>query len=260
VRAYVELARAGWRRYATYRLATLAGAFTNTVFGFLRVAVLVAALGTAGEIAGWDTADAVTYTWLGQGLIAVIAIWNWNDIALRVQTGDIATDLQRPVDFQLQWLATDYGRAAYQFVARAIPPFLVGAAVYHVRLPVHPATWLVFALSVVLAVTVSFAIRYLVNLSAFWLLDWRGANALAIVLVSVLSGFLVPVSFFPDWAADIITVLPWAGVVQAPVDIFLERPDAAWWLLHQVVWSIVLLAVGRVVLTAATSKLVVQGG
>jgi ABC-2 type transport system permease protein len=260
VRAYVELARAGWRRFATYRLATAAGAFTNTVFGFLRVAVLIAALDTVGTIAGWDTIDAVTYTWLGQGLIAVIAIWNWNDIALRVQTGDIATDLQRPVDFQLQWLAIDYGRAGYQFVARAIPPFLVGALVYDVRLPEHASTWGMFAVSIVLAVTVSFAIRFLVNISAFWLLDWRGANALAIVLVSVLSGFLVPISFFPDWAANIIRVLPWAGVVQAPVDIFLERPYAAWWLVHQVVWSLVLLAIGRSVFAAGTRRLVVQGG
>ena len=75
----------------------------------------------------------------------VVHMWNWNDIALRVQSGDIATDLQRPVDFQGQWLATDYGRAAYQFFARGLPPFFIGSLVYDLRLPVHATTWLLFA-------------------------------------------------------------------------------------------------------------------
>jgi ABC-2 type transport system permease protein len=260
MRAYVELARAGWRRYATYRLATVAGVFTNTIFGFLRVAVLIAALGTVGQIAGWDTADAVTYTWIGQGLIAVVAIWNWNDIALRVQTGDIATDLQRPVDFQLQWLATDYGRAAYQFFARGVPPFLIGSLVYEVRMPEHASTWLLFLVSIVLAVTVSYALRFIVNVSAFWLLDWRGMNTLSIVLTSALSGFLVPIAFFPAWAVPLLENLPWASVIQAPIDVFLERPGADAWFWRQLAWSFVLLALGRAMFAAGARRLVVQGG
>jgi ABC-2 type transport system permease protein len=260
VRAYVELARAGWRRYATYRLATLAGVFTNTVFGFLRAAVLVAALREVGTIAGWDTADALTYTWLTQGLIMVVAIWNWNDIAMRVQTGDIATDLQRPIDFQAQWLATDYGRAAYQLFARGLPPFVIGALVYDLRLPTHASTWLLFLVSLALAVAVSFAIRFIVNVSAFWLLDWRGANALSVVLSSALSGFIVPIAFFPAWAARLLENLPWAAFIQGPIDVFLEKPDAGVWFVRQLVWTVALLALGRALFTLATRRLVVQGG
>jgi len=36
---YPQLVRAGYRRYATYRQATLAGLTTNVVFGLLRAAV-----------------------------------------------------------------------------------------------------------------------------------------------------------------------------------------------------------------------------
>jgi ABC-2 type transport system permease protein len=260
VRAYVELARAGWRRYATYRMATIAGIFTNTVFGFLRAAVLIAALHTAGTIAGWNEADALTYTWLTQGLLMVVYMWNWNEIALRVQSGDVATDLQRPVDFQGQWLATDYGRAAYQLFARGLPPFFVGALVYDLRLPQHPITWLAFALSLVLAVTVSFGIRFIVNIVSFWWLDYRGPLSMANVLASALSGFIVPIAFFPSWAVKVLVALPWAAFVQAPIDIFLERPHASYWLLAQVFWAVALLALGRVVFAAATRRLVVQGG
>ena len=41
MRAYWEIAVSGYRRYATYRGATLAGAFTNCVFGLMRGYVLL---------------------------------------------------------------------------------------------------------------------------------------------------------------------------------------------------------------------------
>ncbi len=41
---------AGFRRYATYRKATLAGAFTNIVFGVIRVSILFAAADAAGGV------------------------------------------------------------------------------------------------------------------------------------------------------------------------------------------------------------------
>jgi ABC-2 type transport system permease protein len=260
---YWQLARAGWHRSAAYRAATFAGAFTNTVFGFLRAAVLVATLDVAGHIGGYDRADALTYTWLTQGLIMVIAIWRWNDLALRIQSGDIATDLSRPIDLQRAWLAEDLGRAAYQGVFRGLPPFLVGALFFTLRLPHHPLTWLAFAASLVLAVVVSFGMRFIVNLGAFWLLDWRGLANLSSLLVTVLSGFAIPLSFYPGWARTLTELLPWGSMVQLPINIFLEKEHGAGvvgLLLLQAAWAIVLLAAGRRLLAAGTRKLVVQGG
>jgi ABC-2 type transport system permease protein len=260
---YWQLVRAGWRRNATYRAATFAGAFTNIVFGFLRAAVLIATLKVAGHIGGYDRADALTYTWLTQGLIMVIAIWRWNDLALRIQTGAIATDLSRPIDVQGAWLAEDLGRAAYQGVFRGLPPFIIGALFFTLRLPHHAVTWLAFAASIVLAVVVSFGMRFIVNLCAFWLLDWRGLDTVSSLLVTVLSGFSIPLNFYPHWARTITELLPWGSMVQLPINIFLEQERGSGvvgLLLLQAMWAVVLLAVGRRLLAAGTRKLVVQGG
>src|SRR5207244_400094 len=67
-------------------------------------------------VAGYDARDAVTYVWLSQGLLMTVYIWNWVEIALRVRTGDVATDFHRPVDFQGYWLAQDLGRALYHAI------------------------------------------------------------------------------------------------------------------------------------------------
>jgi len=112
-------------------------------------------------------------------------------------------------------------------------------------------------------VTVSFALRFIVNLGAFWLLDWRGLSNLSILLTTVLSGFAVPLSFFPNWARTLTELSPWASIVQLPINIFLEKEHGAGvvaLLMLQVAWALVLLAIGRRILAAGTKKLVVQGG
>jgi len=60
-RLYLRLFQYGFRRHATYRAATFAGAFTNTVFGILRAYVLIALWQARPGLAGYDVADAVTF-------------------------------------------------------------------------------------------------------------------------------------------------------------------------------------------------------
>jgi ABC-2 type transport system permease protein len=48
VRTYLVLAAAEFRRFSTYRLAILAGVTTQSVFGFIRVGILFAAISSAG--------------------------------------------------------------------------------------------------------------------------------------------------------------------------------------------------------------------
>ena len=258
--AYVALAKAGFRRWSSYRAATLAGLFTNTVFGFLRLAVLFAALEAGGAIGGYDRADAATYTWLTQAMIMTIAIWGWVELATRIQTGDVVTDLQRPVDLQYAYLAEDLGRASYQFLARGIPPFLIGAFFYEMAWPGSIARWVAFFVSVVLAVVVSFGLRFIVNLMAFWVLDWRGVVNLSQFLAGIASGFVLPLAWFPDWIERVLILLPWASIVQAPINIFIDDGSIARTLALQCFWAITLLVVGRLVLRRATLRVVVQGG
>ena len=252
--AYLALARAGFRRWSSYRVATVAGVLTNTAFGFLRVAILFAALRAGGAIGGYTPEQAATYTWLTQALIMTIAMWNWVDLATRIQTGDIVTDLQRPIDLQGAYLSEDLGRAGYQLLARGLPPFLIGALFYTLVFPGSLGQWCAFAVSLTLAVVVSFGMRFIVNLLAFWVLDWRGLLALSSAFTTVASGFAIPIAFFPAWAAKLFILLPWASMIQIPIDVFMGRRTGAALgsgLALQLGWAIVLLAAGRLLLANA---------
>src|SRR5688500_17611450 len=151
-----QLARRSFHRMSTYRAATAAGLFTNTVFGFLRVYVLLAVVDARPGLAGYDAADIVTYTFVTQGLMATVHTAYAEEISERIRTGDVVSDLYRPVDFQGYWLANDAGRSAFQLLFRGIPPVVVGALAFDLTLPADVGTWLAFVLSVGLAALVSF--------------------------------------------------------------------------------------------------------
>ena len=57
-----EVATRAYRRQATYRGATFAGVFTNTVFGFILAYVLLAVYQQRSTIGGFTSVDAVTFT------------------------------------------------------------------------------------------------------------------------------------------------------------------------------------------------------
>ena len=240
--------------------AAVAGTITNTVFGLMRVSVLLAALSGRPGLAGYDPAAVVTYVWLGQGLLSVTLLWGNQDLADRVRSGDIAVDLSRPWNLQAARLAEDLGRAGYAMLGRFLPPMTIGILFFPFRWPRHGITWLLFALSVLLAVVASFSIRFLIDLTAFWLLDVRGIARLYGISAGVFSGLVVPLAFFPDWARTALWFTPFPALMQSCIDVFIERGPALGLFAHQLASVLVLLTLGRFMLHHAERKLVVQGG
>lgn len=265
VRTFTAITGSGFRRYSTYRQATVAGAFTNTVFGFLRCYVLLAvADGVGGVAAGYTSAQLASFVWVGQGLLAVVLLWGWTDLADRIRTGDVAGDLLRPVSPVVSYLAADLGRAGYAILTRLLPPVATGLLFFDLHVPVRWSTVPLFAFSVGLAVVICFACRYLVNATAYWLYDVRGPMILWTLGSGVLAGLYFPLWFLPAWAMLPLWLgTPFPSMLQTPLDVVTERVD---WSVQlglvavQVVWAGLLLLACVAVQRRAERRLVVQGG
>ncbi|WP_243761780.1 ABC-2 family transporter protein [Streptomyces sp. YIM 98790] len=263
---YWAVGLGGFRRFATYRVATAAGIFTNTVFGFILSYTYIALWSQRPQLGGYDQAQALTFVWIGQALLAAVAIMGGGlqeELQARIRNGDVAIDMYRPADLQTWWLAADAGRGCYHLLARGLLPMLAGALVFPLALPLDPLRWAAFLLSVTLALLVSFAIRYMVALTAFWLLDGSGVNMAAGLCSVFFSGMLLPLTVFPGSFGEIVQWLPWSSILQVPADVLLGRHTGAALpgaLAFQAGWAAVLLLAGRAVQAAATRKVVVQGG
>ncbi len=263
VRVYVEVARRAFRRFATYRGATVASLFTNTVFGILMSAVVGAvARENGGSAGGVSEAALVTQVWLGQGMIGVVDIFvRHQDLAERVRTGDVVVDLYRPVDLQAWWAAVDAGRAGYEVLVRFAPPVVIGVLFFGARLPAAAAVPAVLV-ALVLAVAVSFGLRFLAFSAGFWLLDARGAVRALMTMWLIGAGLTIPLPLLPDAIEVPLRALPFASTVQLVSDVWTgtARPSLPASLGLQAAWALALVAVGRLVQARATRRVVVQGG
>jgi ABC-2 type transport system permease protein len=263
MRVYIEVARRAFQQQLAYRTANLAGLATNAFWGILRSFLFLGLFQGREMAAGWSLRDAIDYVWITQALIMPIYFWNWWEIAGTIRTGDVVSDLAKPVDYYGFWLSRDAGRAVYHTLFRWLPTMLLGVLLFGVRLPADAGRWGWFFLSVALAIWLSFGLRFLYNIAAFWLLDQRGVGALVSITAIFLSGFLVPLNYFPDWARGIVTWLPFAGMLQAPIEVLLGKLDGvtlASALVFQAGWGFVLLTADRLLLALAVRKVIIQGG
>ncbi|PYE55711.1 ABC-2 type transport system permease protein [Deinococcus yavapaiensis KR-236] len=260
---FAEIARRSVRRHFAYRAAAVAGLVTNVFFGLLRASVLLALLGDRGSVDGLDAKALVTYTGLTQAMITYLSIFGWYDLMNTVSRGEVASDLLRPVSFLGFWLAQDVGRAVAGLVLRGATLMAIYALLFDIFVPTDLRAWAALLLSLGLALLVSFGFRFLVNLAAFWSPDARGIGRFAFTLGMFLSGFLMPLRFFPEWLQTAAKFTPFPSMLNTPVEVYLgvlKGRDLTLALLTQALWAAALLLLARLVLSRATRKLVLQGG
>lgn len=256
------VARTAFRQQLAYRGAAVGGLVTNAVFGAF-LASIYGALFVArngAPIGDLDRSAALTYVWLVQALIVPTLVWGSWDIALSVRSGEIVFDLLKPYSYFRYWLSRDLGRAGAGVLMRLIPTLGIGLIFYPLAVPTRPVQALAFAVSLALAVMLSFALRFCVNLVAFWWTDMQGLRSSQLVVFSFLSGFLLPIAFYPGWLQVVLNLLPFRGIIMSPIEIWLGNGNAALILVGQLVWFGVTAVFAQWLFRVATRKVVVQGG
>ncbi|HEU4328158.1 MAG TPA: ABC-2 family transporter protein [Roseiflexaceae bacterium] len=262
MRLYFEVARRSFRRSATYRTALLAGLLTNAFFGAVRSFVYIAIYQSGGAVAGFSLSEAISYTWVTQMLISIGAGWVSWDIMTSIRSGEVITELSRPWNFYGYWLSRTLGAHSFNLLVRGSLTYLLGALYFGAHVPA-PGDLLAFAAAVSLAMLVSFAYSFLVNISAFWLIDSTGLVLIANILLGFFSGMLLPISFFPEPLATLARALPFQAITGLPAEVFLGKiggADLLATLLLQLLWAVVMTGLGLLGLQAAVRKVVIQGG
>jgi ABC-2 type transport system permease protein len=264
VRPYLQFARLAFQRRAAYRLANFTGVAVNFFFLLVHAQVLLAFFRARGDAGGWAPNDAVLYFATSESLLLVIGIfpdYRYN-LAERVRTGEIVSDLVRPVGLYWRELAERYGTGGHYLMTRAPLVFLGGWLVYGL-LP--PLRWelALFPLSLALALAVSAGLWFVTCSSALFRESAAGELSAVVFINTFLGGVFVPIDFYPlvmRWIAD---VLPFRATLYTPVAIFtgkLSGDALVFGLAHQLVWAIALSALSLALESRGLRRLAVQGG
>ncbi len=272
VRPYAAAFASRFLQMLQYRAAAYAGFVTQCWWGGIKIMVLAAFYGSAAAAgAPMSLAQAITYTWLAQGLLALMPWFGDPEVAQAVRTGAVAYDRLRPVDAYTLWFV----RSAGWIAARVLPRVALMLAFAGIVLPMvgldqwawQPPGGLAagagFAASALLALLLSAAFVMLLNIAAAAALNERGINTLAAPIVIVFSGNLLPLALLPDAWQTALLLQPLAGVMDIPARIYFGQLDGALMLAAlglQCAWIVLLVAFGRAAMARTMRRLEVQGG
>jgi ABC-2 type transport system permease protein len=138
---------------------------------------------------------------------------DWN-LQMLVRTGKYLTFALRPLHHRFFALSQKAGHRVLGFFFEFVPCLLI--FVFLFRVPLAPRYPLWTALSVLLSFFMNFYVNYAIGLSAFWFVRAEGLRAVFQVLLSVFSGALVPLVFFPAVVQKILFFLPFQYLLYVP--------------------------------------------
>ncbi len=263
--AYLALFRARFRLLLQYREAALAGIGTQMFWGLIKVMILEAFYQQTTAVQPMNLVQVVTYVWLGQAFFLMMPFSANPDPEIRamIRSGSVAYEMARPVDLYWLWLARAIAARTAPVALRAIPMFAIAVPFLGMTLPVSPLSTLAWVVSMVGALCLVSAFATLITISLLWTISGDGIARIVPSVVLLGSGNILPLPLFPDWAQTLLTILPFSSMADAPFRIYMGHlpPESVFGvLLHQLIWTVLLILAGRALLASGTRRLVVQGG
>ena len=190
---------------------------------------------------------------------------------MSIRTGAIGYDRLRPLDAYGYWYARSLGwvlaralpRAILMFTAAGIVLPFMGLEAWAWQLPPSLEAAALFIPALALMIMLAVAVLMLANVVVAASLNERGVNAVLMPMVTVLSGSLVPLDFFPDALRGLLHAQPLAGLVDIPFRIYfadLRGVAALEGLALQAGWTAAMIGLGRFAMARMMRHLEMQGG
>ena len=260
---YAEFSRVGFVNILAFRLRYFTGIITYflnvTVYFFIWSAVFR----SAQSIAGYTLPQMLTYVSVGW----IIRSFYWNTIdqemAYEVIEGKIAMDLIKPVSVQWMWICRAMGESAFRLGLLTLPTAIVVALVFPVQGPASRENLALFVIGVIGSFFLMGAINFMIGTCAIPLKSILALIRAKYWLVELLSGLLVPISFFPEKAQKAMAVLPFEHIAYTPLQIYLGKVDRAHALealATQWLWVAALLVLAHIWWNRASRKITIHGG
>ena len=266
MKAYISITRMRFIALLQYRMAAAAGAFTQLFFGLVMSVIMREFFFSGTQVQPMTPEQAVSYIWLGQAMLRMLP-WDGDDEVMQMmRDGNIAYELCRPLQLYDHWYFRLIALRTAPTLLRALPVFalsLLLPAGLGLHLPSSGAAFLAWIIATLGALLLGCAISNIISISALWTVAGDGMRRLLPALVILMSGMIVPLPLFPDWAQGILQFLPFAGLVDLPNQFWvgtLEPGMAIPMLLRQLAWTVAIVMLGRVLVARATRRVVIQGG
>lgn len=214
MRAVAVVAYKEWSAYRTHSMVSI---FVGPVYFAVQYFIWTALYSSSPP--GNMTLEQVLSYYGAVALIGYLTMdfADWN-LQMLVRTGRFLTFNLRPMHHRLYALSQKLGHRVLGFFFEFIPCFLIFQFVFKINMIPERIFWT--ALSIGLAFLMTFYINYSIGLTAFWLVQASGIRQVFQALAGLMSGMIIPLSFFPRPLQILLFFLPFQYTGYVPAMVF----------------------------------------
>lgn len=201
----------------------LSGVLSSLIVVFLWIAIYR----SAGRelIGGYSIGEMVTYL-LGGGLINafILTTAENQETSQNIQDGTLSFLFLQPISPYGIWLMRDLGGKAFYFLL-GLASYAVIFFFFREYLTLSPSGgfFALFMVSLVLAALLQFLFFEALSLLSFWIENTYGIRFTMRVIMEVLGGAIIPLSFFPMILQKVFLLLPFQFLIYLPMRIYLGK-------------------------------------
>lgn len=260
---YLEMIRIRFLMMLAYRTNYYTGILIYSInigaYYFLWSAIY----GGQGEIQGLSVSQMVTYVAVAWMARAFYFNNIDREIAMEIKEGKVAVELIRPYSYLGMKTMQALGEGIFRLFLFSLPGMVIVSFIFPLSFSTDGTTWGLFALSILFSFIINTQINLITGMLTFFLFHIDGLIRAKRVIIDLFSGLILPISFYPIWAQEVMQWLPFQAISYIPSMIFtggFTGEVATEALIVQAAWSFVLLLPIYFMWKVAKNKLVIQGG
>lgn len=245
-----------------YRFDLIIGIFATFLQVVIYIAIWKALYGQNSTIDGVSFEMVTTNFILG---LAIINSYQFSDLDIqnKLKDGTIANEFLKPTDFKKVLFARNIGFILFKLLTNFLPAVILSTIFYSIFIQTNFILILLFIISLLLGVVTYWCISMIIQMCAFWIWNVWSISTIKNVIISILSGSVIPLWFMPKTIRNIIKFTPFYSIYSGPLEIYLGQKqgiEILYTFLIQGAWIAGLLIVINLLWYFGKKRLIVQGG
>ncbi len=227
MRRYIKFISLWFIKALEYRTELLVWAVLTLLNTTILLAIWLSVFRGTSSVHGYQVGQILQYFLLATIINGVTASHFENTRAIEVRNGKIDYYLTKPMSYPLHVLLADVGNRLF-YITIIVPITLLVYFTFSLffQLAVVSLTpWIVVQFLFLLGVgyLIEFSFAMITVLLSFWFDGAEGLEHFKWIIITLFSGFMIPIEFMPIWLQRIVEVLPLKYMYAIPIRIVQQR-------------------------------------
>lgn len=218
---YLKMISLSFQNSITYKIEYFTSVLNAFLYIFIFVSVWSSLIPEKEIINGISKDMMVSYAVLSTLIKSTFARSQFF-LSSKVRTGEIAVELMKPISLPLLYFSDMVGKTLFQVFARGFPILFVSLFLYKIQFSIQPEILIKFLVLYILSFLLYFFISFFISSLSFYFVEIFPFWILYFAMVTLLSGGIIPIDFFPESIRSLILLTPFPYLFYFPTILLLR--------------------------------------